>query len=157
MRLSDVGMRVEARLLLGALLLGCACVVIAADEERTEECLTTPRLIVADSKHEYSPPSTAMPPIGSIVLEVTVAINGTIRDVSVVEPVDSRLRRWAIEESKNLKFEPVSKACRTRLTLESRITDGADSAWQANRASAHRAPDSHRRCAFARGSSGALI
>ena len=54
--------------------------------------------------------------------------DGTILNVSVVEPVDRRLARWAIEESKNLRFVPVSKACRTRFTFTSRITDAADGA-----------------------------
>jgi TonB family protein len=118
-----VKLRLEAKLL-GALLFSCASGAIAAGEERTERCGTPPKLVVADSKSEYSPPSTAMPPVGTVVLEVTVTADGTIRDVLVVEPVDSRLQRWAIEESKNLRFAPVGKACRTRLTLESRITEG---------------------------------
>lgn len=112
--------------LLGALLLSCASGAIAAGEERIERCRTPPKLVVTDSKHEYSPPSTARPPVGTVVLEVTVAPDGTIRDVLVVEPVDSRLQRWAIEDSKHLRFAPVAKACRTRLTLESRIADGTD-------------------------------
>ena len=117
-------MWVEEKLLLGALLFGCAGAAIAAGEERAERCRMPPKLIVSDSKHEYSPSSTAMPPVGTVVVEVTVTTDGTIRDVSVVEPVDSRLRRWAIEKSEKLRFEPVSKACRARLTLESRISDG---------------------------------
>lgn len=118
----------EAKLLLGALLFSCASVAVAAGEERPERCRTPPKLDVASSKYEFSPPSTAMPPVGTVVLEVTVTTDGTIRDVLVVEPVDNRLRRRAIEDSKNLRFEPVRKACRTRLTLDLRISDGTDGA-----------------------------
>lgn len=115
-------MRVHAKPLLGALLFSCAAVAIAAGEERIERCRTPPKLIVTNSK--YSPTSTAMPPVGTVVLEVTVTMDGTIQNVSVIEPADSRLQRWAIDEAKNLRYEPVRKACRTRLTLESRISDG---------------------------------
>lgn len=119
-------MRVEAELLLKSLLLSCANVAIAAGGEQAELCRTPPKLIVADSKYEDSPQSTAMPPIGTVVLEVTVTTDGTMRDVVVVKPVDYKLQQWAIAKSKNLRFEPVSKACRTRLTLESRISGEAD-------------------------------
>jgi hypothetical protein len=118
-------MRVKEKLF-GALLLSCASGAIADGEESAERCRTPPKLVVADSKYKYSPPSTAAPPVGMVVLELTVMTDGTVRDVFVVEPVDSRLRRWAIEDSKRLRFEPVGKACRTRLTLESRISGGAD-------------------------------
>lgn len=114
-------MRVKEKLF-GALLLSCASGAIA------ERCRTPPKLVVADSKYECSPPSTAMPPVGTVVLELTVMTDGTVRDVLVIEPVDSRLRRWAIEDSKHLTFEPVGKACRARLTLESRISGGAGGA-----------------------------
>jgi len=120
-------MPIETKLL-GALLFGCASGAVTAGEERAERCRTPPKLVVAGSKYEYSPPSTAMPPVGTVVLEVTVMTDGTVRDVLVVEPVDRELQRWAIEESKNLRFAPVGKACRTRLTLESRIGDEADGA-----------------------------
>jgi outer membrane biosynthesis protein TonB len=109
-------------------LLSCASGVLAADEEPIELCRTPPKSIIADSKSEYHPTSTAMPPVGTVVLEFTVMTDGTILNVSAVEPVNRRLARWAIEQSKNLKFVPVSKACRTRFTFTSRITDAADGA-----------------------------
>jgi hypothetical protein len=115
---------ISRQLLLGALLFSCSNVTIAAGEELAQLCRTPPKLIVADSKEEHSPPSTATPPQGTVVLEVTVATDGTIRDALAVKPVDNRLLRWAIEKTKHLRFEPVSKACKTRLTLESRISDG---------------------------------
>lgn len=118
-------MRVKEKLF-GALILSCASGAIADGEKTAERCHRPPKLAVSDSRYEYSPSSTAMPPLGAIVLELTVMTDGTVRDVSVIEPVDSRLRRWAIEDSKHLRFKPVDKACRTRLTLESRISDGAD-------------------------------
>lgn len=116
-------MPIESKLLLGAALFICVSMATCASEERIERCRTPPKLVIENPKSEYSPPSTARPPLGIVVLEMTVSTDGTIRDVSVVEPVDSRLQRWAIEESKNLRFEPVSTVCRTRITLESRITD----------------------------------
>lgn len=115
-----------SKLFLYALPLICTSIATAADGEHPHRCRISPKLIVANSKSEDSPPSTAMPPVGTVVLEVTVATDGTVRDVLVVEPVDIRLRRWAIEKSKTLRFEPVSTACTTRLTLESRIADGSD-------------------------------
>lgn len=106
----------------GALLFNCANAAIADDAARAEECRTPPRLIVSDSKYEYLPPSTAMPPTGIVVLEVTVRTDGTIQDAVVLEAASERLQQWAIEDSKRLRFEPIGKACRTTLTLDSRIT-----------------------------------
>ena len=119
-------MHIDAKLL-GALLLSTRG-VFAADEEPIERCLTSPKVIIGNLKSEYHPPSTAMPPLGTVILEFTVTTDGTILDVLVVEPVDGRRAWWAIEEFKNLTFVPVSKACRTRLTLTARIKDAADGA-----------------------------
>jgi TonB family protein len=113
-------MRAETELLF-ALLLGCTSTVLAAGQEPIEQCRTPPKVIIADAKREYYPTSTARPPVGTVVLEFTVMTDGTIMDVSVVEPVDERLARWATEEAKNLRFVPVGNACRTRFTLTSRI------------------------------------
>jgi len=111
----------ESELLLGALLLGFANVALSADEERPELCRMPPRLIVSNYL-EY-PDSTARPPVGTVAIEVTVATDGTVRDVLIVGPAEHRLKQWALEASKHLKFEPVGKACRARLTLESRISE----------------------------------
>lgn len=118
-------MRVETKLLLIVSLLLAGGTTIAA-EEAVERCRVSPKVIIENAKEQYVPPSTARPPVGKVVLELTVTTEGTIRDVLVVESVDSRLERWAIEKSKKLRFEAVSKACRTRLTLESRIADGTE-------------------------------
>jgi outer membrane biosynthesis protein TonB len=120
-------MRVETKLLLVVSLLLASGMTIAG-EESVERCRVPPKAIIENAEEQYLPPSTAMPPIGEIVLEFTVTTEGKIRDVLVVEPADSRLERWAIEKSKKLRFETVGKACRTRFTLESRVADGAERA-----------------------------
>ena len=120
-------MRVEPKLLLGISFL-FASGMTAAREDPVEQCRVPPKVIIENANEQYLTPSTAMPPVGKVVLEFTVTNEGTIRDVSVVEPVNGRLKRWAIEKSKTLKFEAVRKACRTQFTLESRITDGAERA-----------------------------
>lgn len=122
-RARDV-MRVETKLLLVVSLLLASSMTIAG-EESVERCPVPPKVIVENAEGQYIPPSTAMPPVGKVILEFTVTTEGTIRDVLVVEPIDSRLERWAIEESKKLRFEAVDKACRTQFTLESRIVDGS--------------------------------
>ena len=99
-----------------------------AGEEYVQRCRVPPKVIIENAEEQYLPPSTAMPPVGKVVLEFTVTTEGTVRDVSVVEPADSRLERWAIEKSKKLRFEPVRSACRTRFSLESRIADAAEEA-----------------------------
>jgi TonB family protein len=99
-----------------------------AGEESIQRCRVPPKVIIENAQEKDLPPSTARPPIGKVVLEFTVTPEGTVRDVLVVEPVDSRLERWAIEKSKKLKFEAVRNACRTRFTLESRIADAAEHA-----------------------------
>jgi TonB family protein len=120
-------MRVETKMLFGLWLL-LACGIGIAGEEPVERCRVPPTVIIEKAEEQYVPPSTAMPPVGTVVLEFTVTTEGTIRDLLVVEPVDSRLERWAIEKSKKLRFEAVRNACRTRFTLESRIADRAEHA-----------------------------
>lgn len=110
--------------LLLVLLLGWANVAMAVDEELPVMCRTQPRLIVPDSNEPRVSESTAMPPVGIVVLEATVTTDGTIRDVRVVGTVAPRLRQWALEKSEGMKFEPVRQPCRARFTLESRISSG---------------------------------
>ena len=97
-----------------------------AAEESVEQCRVPPKVIIENAEEQYFPPSTAMPPIGKVILEFTITTEGSIQDVLVVEPVDSRLERWAIEKSKRLRFEAVRNPCRTRFTLDSRVADGAE-------------------------------
>jgi TonB family protein len=122
-RLMRSVMPVESKLLLVVYLLLLSDMTIAG-EKSVERCRVPPKVIIENAAEQYLPPSTAMPPIGKVVLEFTVTTKGTIRDVLVVEPVDSRLERWAVEKSKKLRFEAVGKACRSRFTLESRIAGG---------------------------------
>ena len=117
-------MPAESKLLLAVSLLLVSGMTIAG-ENSIERCRVPPKVIIENAEEQYLPSSTAMPPIGKVVLEFTVTTEGAIRDVLVVEPVDSRLERWAKEISKKLRFQAVSKACRSRFTLESRIADGA--------------------------------
>jgi TonB family protein len=117
----------ETKMLFGVWLL-LACGMGVAGEESIERCRVPPKVIIENAEEQYLPPSTAMPPVGKVVLEFTVTPEGKIRDVLVVEPVDSRLERWAIEKSKKLRFEAVRNTCRTRFTLESRIADRAEHA-----------------------------
>ena len=117
-------MPAESKLLLAVSLLLVSGMTIAG-ENSIERCRVPPKVIIENAEEQYLPSSTAMPPIGKVVLEFTVTTEGAIRDVLVVEPVDSRLERWAKEKSKKLRFQAVGKACRSRFTLESRIADGA--------------------------------
>lgn len=126
-RLNNGVMPVEMKLLLIVALLVTSGITLAG-EEAVESCRVPPKVIIDNAVEQYIPPSTAKPPIGKVVLEFTVNTDGTIRDVSVVEQVDSRLERWAIEKSKELRFQAINKACRIRFTLESRIAQGEEHA-----------------------------
>lgn len=120
-------MRAESKPMLGVWLLLASGFAIAG-EESVERCRVPPKVIIEKMEEQDLPASTARPPVGKVVLEFTVTPEGTVRDVVVVEPLDSRLERWAIEKSKKLRFEAVRNSCRTRFTLESRIADGAEHA-----------------------------
>jgi len=118
-------MRSEAQLGVG-LLLGCAGGAIAADEGPAPRCRMPPKMIASDSLPEDHSSSGATRPAGTAIVEVTIEKDGTVRDATVIEPVDARLRAWAIERAKRLRFAPVRQPCKTRVTFESVIESTDD-------------------------------
>ena len=64
-------MRVETKVLIVVWPL-LACRMGVAGDESVERCRVPPKVIIENAEEQYLPPSTAMPPVGKVVLEFTV-------------------------------------------------------------------------------------
>ena len=104
------------------MLVSLACL---GQEGVASKCRQPPKIVSAEPIY---PASTAIPPEGAVVIELTVLSDGTVRDLVVVQSYNPELDKWAIRKAKDLKFESGHKPCRARIPIELKVSNAVRSA-----------------------------
>jgi TonB family protein len=112
----------RVKVLLGTAL-ALASVLVYAAEEPAAKCRTPPKPI---GKHGKYMPPTGLLPDGLVHVEFTVATDGTVHDVAIVQSSDERLEAWALVKATDTKFAPIETPCRARAALRHRNTEHPD-------------------------------